>query len=301
MALKPKEKDSGEAAALQAVEDALSIDFDGVNPNSAAKSAGVGGNDKSMQAKSSQDLPGRPSNQPTGQSNRSLQAGKGANAKPELDAGEINLEELEKKLTNVANDFSDFKPTPLTSKLDDNAFDVEINGALNALLPEALELENQSAKKAPTKPKREYFLTQANSSDKALTGENTFKKGFSQQDALRANKYPGTKIASAGVIAEDRRSAHVREIPADLAGTAEPIPAANDDRENTIADLVFALQRKPAPSLGWISAGLGFLWVAACIFYGFSNLGPELSGINSLSSIFSSPKILMLVNSPMTC
>ena len=108
MALKPKEKDSGEAAALQAVEDALSIDFDGVNPNSAAKSAGVGGNDKSMQAKSSQDLPGRPSNQPTGQSNRSLQAGKGANAKPELDAGEINLEELEKKLTNVANDFSDF-------------------------------------------------------------------------------------------------------------------------------------------------------------------------------------------------
>ena len=100
---------------------------------------------------------------------------------------------------------------------------------------------------------------------------------------------------TAGVVAEDRRSASNSEIPADLAGTAQPVPAANDDQQSTVSDLVYALQNKPRSMTGWLSLGLGIAWIAGCVFYGFANLGTEISAVKSFGDISNSPKILLLI------
>jgi len=62
-----------------------------------------------------------------------------------------------------------------------------------------------------------------------------------------------------------------------------------------LADLVYALQRKPSPQILWITGFFSFAWLAACGYYAFTSYGPVFSNIKTIQDVLVIPNLLLLV------
>lgn len=98
---------------------------------------------------------------------------------------------------------------------------------------------------------------------------------------------------SPGNFSVDDQVSKSGEIPVELTGTTDPVYAANDDTKDSFSDLLYALQKKPKSSANWIAIAIGLVWVAACGYYAFTELGPKFSAISSIKDLANAPEILI--------
>ena len=268
MALKPKNKDSEmseDEAALQAVEDALNLDLDEALDSETNAEASHDPDDKASEAE--------------------FIAGITAGDDPDFDDSEIDMDELEQKLASVANDLRDEDEQGSGSKddqtttVDDSEFELsdEIDASLGDALAKEIEFEIE---------------TDENTTDLPLD----VKPGIdAQTPVVAADLSDDNAIDYHTAPAQDRRTTQSSEISAELPGATSTALAANDDRENTISDLVYALQKKPGSSVGWVSAVVALVWASGCIFFGFSRFGAEISAVSSIGDLFASPQIYLMI------
>ncbi len=126
MALKPKDKKGDNDAAMQAVEDALSVEFENVEPGKAATE------------KSEAKTPPGTGSQTGGEGiakNTVVHANRPPTVKTgsgDIDDSDIDMGKLEQKLASVANDMRDME-NPGKTGSKEATFDEEINDVLEAL------------------------------------------------------------------------------------------------------------------------------------------------------------------------
>ncbi len=149
--------------------------------------------------------------------------------------------------------------------------------------------------------------TQAEAADDEIDFAALEEKIASATDELRAEDQPGPEDQAAPVsdarpslAARAERShsaaaAEPREVPAELAGTRDPVFAANDDRTATAAELIYAQQREPSNAPYWIAAAASLVWIVLCAYYAGYNLGDEFSTAGSFGQALTSPPILALL------
>jgi len=74
----------------------------------------------------------------------------------------------------------------------------------------------------------------------------------------------------------------------DFAPDKTPVPA-NDDHDQSIADLLYAIQQKPRSRIYGYAFVISLLWIGLCGYYASTILLPEFSTTSSLTAMLASP------------
>lgn len=74
-----------------------------------------------------------------------------------------------------------------------------------------------------------------------------------------------------------------------------PSKAANDEINPQLASLIYAIQQKPSSRIFLITFLISLIWIAACTYYGYLNVYPNLTAPLTTSSVFETPGLMSLL------